>query len=40
MGFKGAEMEVIQGAGHMLPLEKPQVVAESVRGFMEEVLKV
>jgi len=32
------DLEVIQGAGHMLPLEQPEVVAKKVRGFMERVL--
>ncbi len=39
-GIKSAELEVIRGAGHMLPLEQPDVVAENVRGFMERVLKL
>jgi len=30
-------LEVIQGAGHMLPLEQPEMVAKKVRGFMDRV---
>ncbi|MCK5793926.1 MAG: alpha/beta hydrolase [Anaerolineales bacterium] len=39
-GIKGADLEVIPGSGHMLPLEQPDVVARRVRGFMDKVLKV
>lgn len=39
-GIQDAELEVIQGAGHMLPLEQPDRVAKTVRKFMDEVLKV
>lgn len=38
-GIPGAELEVVRGAGHMLPLEQPNEVARVVRGFMERVLK-
>lgn len=34
-GIPGAALEVIPGAGHMLPLEKPEEVQERVRGFLE-----
>ena len=37
-GIPGAVLEVISGAGHMLPLEQPERVAEVVRGFLEQVL--
>ncbi|HDD61557.1 MAG TPA: alpha/beta hydrolase [Chloroflexi bacterium] len=39
-GIQDAELDVIQGAGHMLPLEQPDGVAKTVRGFMDKVLKV
>ena len=39
-GIQDAELDVIQGAGHMLPLEQPDGVAKTVRKFMEKVLKV
>ena len=38
-GIPGAELVVISGAGHMLPLEQPDQVAQIVRGFLERVLK-
>ena len=38
-GIPGAELKVIRGAGHMLPLEKPEQTAQVVRGFLERVLK-
>lgn len=38
-GIPGAELEVISGAGHMLPLEKPVETAKRVRGFLERVLE-
>jgi pimeloyl-ACP methyl ester carboxylesterase len=38
-GIPGAELSVISGAGHMLPLEQPDEVARAVRGFMEGVLE-
>jgi len=39
-GIKSAELEVISGAGHMLPLEQPGKTAKAVRGFMERVLSI
>ena len=36
-GINGSNFEVIRGAGHMLPLEKPGVVAELLRRFMDQV---
>jgi pimeloyl-ACP methyl ester carboxylesterase len=36
-GIINAEMEVINGAGHMLPLEKPEAVAGSIKSFLERV---
>lgn len=39
-GIQDAELDVIQGAGHMLPLEQPDGVAKTVREFMDKVLKV
>jgi pimeloyl-ACP methyl ester carboxylesterase len=38
-GIKTAELKVIPGGGHMLPLEQPEVVTREVREFMEKVLK-
>jgi pimeloyl-ACP methyl ester carboxylesterase len=37
-GIPGAELEVVPGAGHMLPLEQPDAVVKAVRGFLERVL--
>ncbi len=34
-GIPGAALEVIPGAGHMLPLEQPEEVAKRVRRFLE-----
>jgi len=36
--IENQDLEVIQGAGHMLPLEQPEVVAKKVREFMDRVL--
>lgn len=36
-GIPNAEMEVIPGAGHMLPLEKPGAAAERARAFIQHV---
>jgi pimeloyl-ACP methyl ester carboxylesterase len=38
-GIPDAEMMVISGAGHMLPLEQPNEVARVVRGFLIRVLE-
>jgi pimeloyl-ACP methyl ester carboxylesterase len=38
-GIPEAELVVIPGAGHMLPLEQPAEVARVVRGFLERVLE-
>lgn len=38
-GIPGAELAVIRGAGHMLPLEQPEEVASVVKGFLKQVLK-
>jgi pimeloyl-ACP methyl ester carboxylesterase len=38
-GIPGAELEVIPGAGHMLPLEQPEETAKRVRGFLARVLE-
>ncbi len=38
-GISGAELEVVPGAGHMLPLEQPEETAKRVRGFLERVLE-
>ena len=38
-GIPGAELTVIHGAGHMLPLEQPKQVAGVVQGFLEGVLE-
>ena len=38
-GIPNAELVVIQGAGHMLPLELPDEVAEVMRSFLERVLE-
>jgi 3-oxoadipate enol-lactonase len=35
-GIPDAQMEIISGAGHMLPAEKPQELAELVVGFLRE----
>ena len=32
-GIPGAELEVIQGAGHMLPLERPERIVAAVRAL-------
>ncbi len=37
-GIPNAELKVIPGGGHMLPLEQPEEVARVVRGFLERVL--
>lgn len=37
-GIPGAELKIIPGAGHMLPLEQPAAVSHAVRGFLERVL--
>ena len=37
-GIKNSGLEVIQGSGHMLPLEQPEVVTKKVLGFMDRVL--
>ncbi len=34
-GIPGAELEIIPDAGHMLPLEAPELVAERLRAFLE-----
>ena len=39
-GILESELEVVQGAGHMLPLEKPGEVAKHTRFFMDKVLAV
>lgn len=38
-GIKGATLEVLAGAGHMVVLEKPKAVAERVLSFLEKVSK-
>ena len=38
-GIPGAELIIISGAGHMLPLEGPDQVAKVMRGFLERVLE-
>jgi pimeloyl-ACP methyl ester carboxylesterase len=38
-GIQGAELELVSGAGHMLPLEKPEEVADRLRSFLEKVLE-
>ena len=38
-GIPGAELKVIAGAGHMLPLEQPDQVARVVRDYLERVLE-
>ena len=38
-GIPGAELQVIPRSGHMLPLEAPDAVAKTVRGFLEQVLE-
>ena len=38
-GIPGAGLNVIPGAGHMLPLEQPGLTARAVRDFMERVLE-
>jgi pimeloyl-ACP methyl ester carboxylesterase len=38
-GIPDAEMVVISGAGHMLPLELPEEVAKVMRDFLEGVLE-
>jgi len=38
-GIPGSELEVFTGAGHMLPLEKPEEVAEKIRAFLKRVLE-
>ena len=38
-GIKNSELVVIQGAGHMLPLEKPAEVAERLKIFFKDVLE-
>ncbi len=37
-GISESELQVVQGAGHMLPLEKPGEVAKHTRVFMDKVL--
>jgi pimeloyl-ACP methyl ester carboxylesterase len=37
-GIPGAELAVISGAGHMLPLEQPDRTAQVVRDFLARVL--
>jgi len=37
-GIKGAELAVVRGAGHMLPLEEPDQVADQLQTFLEHVL--
>jgi len=37
-GISESELEVVQGAGHMLPLEKPVEVAELMRSYFKRVL--
>ena len=37
-GIPGAELAVIRGAGHMLPLEQPDQVTSVVRDFLARVL--
>jgi len=39
-GIKGAEIEVVKGSGHMIPIEKPVVAAKKVREFMDRVLSI
>jgi pimeloyl-ACP methyl ester carboxylesterase len=34
-GIRDAELAVVPGAGHMLPLERPDEVARLLRGFLE-----
>jgi pimeloyl-ACP methyl ester carboxylesterase len=34
-GIRGAELVVVPGAGHMLPLERPDEVARLLKGFLE-----
>lgn len=36
-GIPGAELEVIPGAGHMLPLEAPELVEDRLRAFLERI---
>jgi pimeloyl-ACP methyl ester carboxylesterase len=38
-GIPDAELEVIQGSGHMLPLEKPIEVAQRLKLFFKDVIK-
>ena len=33
-GLVNAEVQVIRGGGHLVPLEQPGVVAEAIRGFL------
>jgi pimeloyl-ACP methyl ester carboxylesterase len=37
-GISESEIEVVQGAGHMVPLEKPVEVAELMRSYFKRVL--
>jgi pimeloyl-ACP methyl ester carboxylesterase len=37
-GIPGAELQVVKGAGHMLPLERSDEVAEILRSYFERVL--
>jgi pimeloyl-ACP methyl ester carboxylesterase len=35
--IQGAQLKIIQGAGHMVMLEKPAAVAEIMRGFLKAI---
>ncbi len=36
-GIQDADLQIISGAGHMVPLEQPGKTADLIRGFLEKV---
>ncbi len=36
-GIQDADLQIIPGAGHMVPLEQPDKTADLIRGFLEKV---
>jgi pimeloyl-ACP methyl ester carboxylesterase len=35
--IKGSEFVLVEGAGHMTPIEKPKIVTEAIRSFLKRI---